>query len=95
MVPPRSWYFPSVRVSSASRRGGFRVETITSFPPLPTGIRGWLETFAASFSSSLPPASRPAFFDEVSELLAPALRSPDGGFIADYMRLRFATRRTN
>ena len=91
------WYFPSVdEYAPLLRERGFRIDTIASFSrptPLPTGIRGWLETFATSFTSSLPPESHPAFFDEVEHLLAPALCSPDGGWIADYIRLRFSTQR--
>lgn len=99
------WYFPSVdEYAPLLRERGFRIDTIACFPrptPLPagTGIRGWLETFAASFTSALPPESRPAFFDEVENLLAPALRSPErereseAGWIADYIRLRFSTHR--
>jgi trans-aconitate methyltransferase len=91
------WYFPSVEEYSALlSEGGFHIEAIASFPrptPLPTGIRGWLETFAASYLSPLPPASRPAFLDEVAQLLSPTLTSPDGSIVADYVRLRFAARR--
>jgi len=87
------WYFPSAgEYAAVLEASGFRVEAITSFPrptPLPTGLEGWLHTFAANYLSPLPPASRPAFLAEVSELVAPALRSPSGTFIADYVRLRF------
>jgi trans-aconitate methyltransferase len=87
------WYFPSaVEYATLLSASGFLVEAITSFPrptPLPTGIEGWLETFAASYLSPLPTASRLSFIAEVSELLSPALASPDGTWTADYVRLRF------
>jgi hypothetical protein len=73
-------------------RAGFRVGVIELIPrptPLPTGMRGWLETFTGSFLESVPAAGRDAILDEVVDLLAPALRDRDGHWIADYVRLRF------
>jgi trans-aconitate methyltransferase len=91
------WYFPSADAyASLLTESGFQVEAITSFPrptELPTGLDGWLRTFAASYLSPLPPASRPGFIDEVSERLSPTLMSPSGTFIADYVRLRFAAKK--
>jgi trans-aconitate methyltransferase len=91
------WYFPSVEDYSALlSAAGFRIESIESFPrptPLPTDVTGWLETFARAFLASLPIEARPAFVEEVRNLLAPTLRGADGGWTADYVRLRFVARK--
>ena len=87
------WYFPTVaeyqrRLQSA----GFVVESIQLIPrptPLPTGMRGWLETFANPFCGALPAESRSEFLDEVTALLKPTLCDNEGNWTADYMRLRF------
>ena len=49
-----------------------------------------LETFAENFLAPLAEADRPAMIAEVTEVLAPDLRDPDGNWSADYVRLRFA-----
>jgi len=75
---------------------GLRVDEIRliSRPtPLPTGMAGWLETFAEPFVRHLPEAERAAAIDEALHLLAPSLRDASGRWIADYVRLRFAARR--
>ena len=91
------WYFPNVsEYAHLLTEGGFHVEAITSFPrptELPTGIQGWVRTFGESFLSPLPPASRPGFIAEVSELLSPRLATPSGTFIADYVRLRVSAKK--
>jgi hypothetical protein len=74
------------------REAGFAVESAAIIPrptPLPTGIEGWLATFAAPLLPDLPPLDREALMDEVASLLAPALRTDTGEWIADYVRLRF------
>jgi hypothetical protein len=58
--------------------------------PLPGDVTGWLETFAESFINALAPSERPAFLEEVKELLRPDLCDVDGHWTADYVRLRFA-----
>lgn len=90
------WYFPSV--SEYRRRleeQGFDVEYIELIPrptPLPTGMRGWLETFAIPLTKALPQDNRLAFLDEVTERLHPALCDSEGKWTADYVRLRFQAR---
>ena len=55
----------------------------------------WLETFAQPFLAGVPDSDRPAVLREMRERLEPVLRTADGGWVADYVRLRFAaTRRT-
>ncbi|HXC44169.1 MAG TPA: SAM-dependent methyltransferase, partial [Candidatus Dormibacteraeota bacterium] len=58
--------------------------------PLPTGMRGWLETFANPFCAALAPNERGDFLDEVTALLKPVLCDSQGRWTADYIRLRFA-----
>jgi len=75
---------------------GLRVDEIRLIPrptPLPTGMAGWLETFAEPFVRRLPETERAAAIDEALHLLAPSLRDASGQWIADYVRLRFAARR--
>jgi trans-aconitate methyltransferase len=72
---------------------GFRVLTMTLTPrptPLPGDITGWLATFAESFTLALPAEDRPAFIDEVRDILQPQLCDVQGQWTADYVRLRFA-----
>ena len=80
------------------REAGFNAsdEEVTLFSrttPLPTGLCGWLETFAVSFLGAVPDGRRSAFLARVEELAAPALRDEDGNWHADYVRLRFQARK--
>jgi len=88
------WYFPTVEdYSQQLTRGGFVVSYIALIPrptPLPGDVTGWLETFAESFTKSLPPAKRPSYIAEVQEALRPDLCDAEGKWTADYIRLRFA-----
>jgi len=88
------WYFPTVEdYSQQLIRGGFVVSYIALIPrptPLPGDITGWLETFAESFTTTLPPVERPAYVAEVREALRPELCDAEGKWTADYVRLRFA-----
>lgn len=91
------WYFPTVdEYRLRLERAGFRAEYMALIPrptPLPTGMRGWLETFAIPFTNVLPEGDRAAFLDEVTERLRPALCDEQGRWTADYVRLRFLARR--
>lgn len=88
------WYFPTVAdYSQHLTNGGFAVTYIALIPrptPLPGDVTGWLETFAGSFTSTLPPSERPSYIDEVQEALRPELCDAQGKWTADYIRLRFA-----
>jgi trans-aconitate methyltransferase len=88
----RRWYPTAERYAAMLRDGGFEVESAVIIPrptPLPTGIEGWLATFAAPLLPDLPALDRAALMDEVASLLAPALRTDTDEWIADYVRLRF------
>jgi SAM-dependent methyltransferase len=87
------WYFPSdVEYRRLLEQAGFVVETIALIPrptPLPTDVRGWLETFAGSFLGPLAPGERELFLDEVCTAVRPSLCDASGKWTADYVRLRF------
>jgi SAM-dependent methyltransferase len=90
------WYFPTAAEYAARlAAGGFTVHSIALIPrptPLPGELRAWLETFCESFTAALAPADRPAWLDEVSAALRPALCDREGRWTADYVRLRFFAR---
>jgi SAM-dependent methyltransferase len=87
------WDFPSPSVQRARlERAGFDVDWIALIPrptPLPTGIAGWLRTFAGPFTKDLPPERAAGLLAETERRLG-ALYDPAEGWIADYVRLRFA-----
>jgi trans-aconitate methyltransferase len=91
------WYFPTVDDYSARlQRAGFNPDSVQLIPrptPLPTGMRGWLETFANPFCAVLPEAERGAFLDEATRMLRPVLCDEQGRWTADYIRLRFVARK--
>src|SRR6266568_3159807 len=91
------WYFPTPDEHKARlEAAGFKVDYIALIPrptELPTGMRGWLETFALPFTKSVPEDERGGFLDEVTEKLWPVLRDANGRWTADYMRLRFLAKR--
>jgi trans-aconitate methyltransferase len=89
----RRWYPTAERYAGMLQNGGFHVRSAVLIPrptPLPTGIAGWLSTFADPFLADLPDLDRAALMDDVAALLAPALQTDTGEWIADYVRLRFA-----
>lgn len=92
------WYFPSAEAYREKlEAAGFVVDQIRLVPrptPLPAGLEAWLDTFAEDFFISLSPADRIAARAEVVGLLRPVLMDERGTWIADYVRLRFAARRS-
>ncbi|MGF1476423.1 MAG: methyltransferase domain-containing protein [Geminicoccaceae bacterium] len=71
---------------------GFSPDTVILFPrptPLPTGMEGWLETFAGPFIDQLSPAKRAVVLATALDLMRPSLADETGVWIADYVRLRF------
>lgn len=63
--------------------------------PLPGGAAEWYKTFRAGFldTAGVPEAELDAVAAAAEERAAPALRQPDGRWIADYVRLRFTMRK--
>jgi SAM-dependent methyltransferase len=88
------WFFPTADEYAARLRAhGFAVGEIALHPrptPLPTGLEGWLATFADPFIAGLDGATRTAALDRAVALLRPSLCDSAGRWTADYVRLRFA-----
>jgi SAM-dependent methyltransferase len=91
------WYYPTADEFRASlEKHAFTVDRIEVFgrpTALPTGMTGWLETFAFPILERVPDAEKAEVIGESAELLAPVLRDSEGRWTADYVRLRFAARK--
>lgn len=92
---PEIWYFPAPEeYAELLERHGFRVRSIELLDrptPLPTGITGWLATFAAPWLQGLPEADAQAILAETEQRARAALYHPaTDTWTADYKRLRFA-----
>ena len=78
--------------SARLRSRGFVIAQIDLIPrptPLPTGIRGWLETFERATLDGISPAERDSFLREVEDLLREEICDSHGNWTAHYVRLRF------
>ncbi len=88
------WVFPTVSQFSAILGAhGFAITSIVLVPrptPLPTGMRGWLDTFANPFVHDLDDKTRRQVINDAITYLAPSLCDETGAWSADYVRLRFA-----
>ena len=56
-------------------------------------VRRRAPAFGESFLLRVPEAERAGVIDEVVEAARPHLQEPDGRWVADYVRLRFAASR--
>ena len=75
------------------QEAGFTVRTLALFErptPLPGPLASWLETFATATLAAVPAEERSHLIQEVTDLLRPRLFDPHRGWVADYVRLRFA-----
>lgn len=89
----RRYYATEAEYAARLSKHGFRVQQIALIPrptALPTGMRGWLETFERATLDRIPPDARDAFLAEVEALLRPDVCDVDGQWTAHYVRLRFA-----
>jgi hypothetical protein len=90
------WYFPTPdafrELLQQHQLAGEYLELIPRPTPLPTGMRGWLETFAIPFLKRLPEAEREAGLDDMVVRLRPVLCDEKDRWTADYVRLRFLAR---
>ncbi|PMR75364.1 class I SAM-dependent methyltransferase [Billgrantia endophytica] len=86
------WFFPTVEeYRECLESAGFTVASIQLIPrptPLPTGMGGWLATFANPFLHGLSDDIREVILDDAIGLLAPSLCDSHGNWTADYVRLR-------
>jgi trans-aconitate methyltransferase len=91
------WYFPTAEEYAALLEGcGFLVTSIQLMArptPLPTGIEGWLATFAGPFLNAVDPCKHDQIVSEIRDLLKCSLCDREGRWTADYVRLRFVARR--
>lgn len=93
----RAQYYPTAdEYAERLTAHGFEVVSIELFARptlLPTGMEGWLSTFAEGSFSKLPASERESAKAEVIALLRPELCDSKVRWTADYVRLRFAARR--
>ncbi len=87
------WYFPSAEEYRQKLiDGGFRVISLRVFDrptPLPSGVEGWLRTFAAPFLQDIETPAHQPFIHAVCNRLAKQLKTDHGAWFADYVRCRF------
>ncbi|MFV0368089.1 MAG: class I SAM-dependent methyltransferase [Hyphomicrobiaceae bacterium] len=85
------WFYPTPEEYRAMlKAGGFEVSRIGLYPrltPLPTGMRGWLDTFRTPFFESFGDRMEEAKA-VVEDLLRASLCDKSGNWTADYVRLR-------
>jgi trans-aconitate methyltransferase len=88
------WFFPTAKqYEDLLTDSGFVVESLELFSRptlLPGDISGWLDTMAQPFLAVVEDDDRRAMIDELREELRSELYDPARGWIADYVRLRFA-----
>ena len=86
------WYYPSpAEYRRKLETHGFDVADVVLFPrptPLPTGMDGWLRTFAMPLLANAPPDLKEQMLSETVALLQPALCDEAGQWTADYVRLQ-------
>lgn len=86
------YYATPAEYSGRLQTHGFTVQDIDLIPrptPLPTGIRGWLETFERATIDRIPQDQRESFITEVEDLLREEVCDSHGNWTAHYVRLRF------
>ncbi len=96
--PAFAWFFPTAdEYTALLQEHGFEVGQIALIPRptlLPTGIAGWLHTFADPFLADVDVRLRQRVLEDTETLLRPALCDRHGQWHADYVRLRFVARAT-
>jgi SAM-dependent methyltransferase len=95
-VPAFPWHFPTADdYAERLRAHGFQVRYIEMQArptALPTGMRGWLRTFASPFLAGLDATQRQRVIGDAVALLEPTQCDARGQWTADYVRLRFDAR---
>lgn len=86
------WYYPSpLEYRRKLEMHGFDVSDIVLFSrptPLPTGMDGWLRTFATPLFVNVSAIRMEQLVGETIDLLRPALCDEAGQWTADYVRLQ-------
>ncbi|WP_152624888.1 class I SAM-dependent methyltransferase [Xanthomonas sp. GPE 39] len=92
-TPTFAWFFPTADAyAQRLQANGFQVLQSTLQPrptPLPTGMAGWLRTFADPFLSGIDAGLHKEILTTAVALLTPTLCDDHGRWSADYVRLRF------
>lgn len=92
-APSFVWYYPTpAEFTAVLARHGFEATSVNLIPrptPLPTGMAGWLKTFALPFASGLSVEAQERVLARAVDLLAASLCDRSGNWSADYVRLRF------
>jgi trans-aconitate methyltransferase len=87
------WFFPTdAAYRTLLENAGFVVKQIELIPrptPLPTGMEGWLKTFAHPFLFDQDANTQAEILRTTVRLLKPSLCDEQDNWIADYVRLRF------
>jgi SAM-dependent methyltransferase len=86
------YYATPAEYSARLQEHGFIVREIDLIPRptfLPTGIRGWLETFERATLDLIEQDQRESFFQDVENLLRSEVCDSRGQWTAHYVRLRF------
>ena len=93
------WYFPSLaEYAGILERAGMEVTFALLFDrPTPLeggedGLRSWVEMFAGHYLAQVPAGRRGEYLRRVEGAVRPALLR-DGGWVADYRRLRVMGRK--
>ena len=88
-----NWFFPSVdHFHDLLEEAGFVVPEIAIFPRqtyVPAGMEAWLQLMTAKTLGKLPVNERQQFLSDVAALLQPALRTENGEWHIDYVRIQF------
>lgn len=92
------WYPGVAEFTAVYAAAGFVVIEARLIPrptPLATGVAGWVRTFRSGLFDvdGIPEAEQAAIGQAVERRLISELRQPDGGWVADYVRLRFTMRK--
>lgn len=92
------WYPGVAEFVQLYSRAGFadiQAQLIPRVTPLPAGVSAWVKTFRSGWLdvAQVPGSERDAIADAVQRRLAGILQTPDGGWYADYVRLRFTMRK--
>ena len=93
------WYPSPQEFRGVYEAAGFTAVDARIIPretELASGIAEWVKTFRAGWldAAQVPEADRDAVAAAIERRLEPKLRRPDGGWFADYVRLRFIMRKS-
>ena len=88
-----NWFFPTVdHFHDLLEDAGFEVHEATIFPRItyvPAGMEAWLRLMTAKTLGKLPVNEREQFCADVAKLLEPALKTENGQWHIDYVRIQF------